>query len=305
LKWYEQSVAIVKWNGQFSEMVKLTHGVRQGGVLSPILFALVVDDMLVKLNSSGLGCKLFDFPVVALMYADDILLITASVSLMQELICLCISELKIIDFAVNPIKSTWIRIGERFNMDCVPLDVSSIQISCSKETKFLGTVIMTAFRFKVSLSRNKINFFINVNKLFSKLGCSDVAVVISLMNAHCISALLYNLEVLDLMKSDVNSLKFVVTRAYMKLFKTPTMDIIMQCMFYTGQLPVDFNILIRKHRFLIKMLKKSDPLSQALQPIIQQDTDLLIRAWKEMGGVDTPSKYEAWEIFQRQVEDLQ
>jgi len=36
-------------------------GVRQGGVLSLVLFAVYVDDILRRLSASGLGCFLGDF----------------------------------------------------------------------------------------------------------------------------------------------------------------------------------------------------------------------------------------------------
>ena len=64
-EWYENSSIYVKWNNVFSDMVNLYHGVRQGGILSPILFALYVDKMLCELNSSELGCNFQDFPITA------------------------------------------------------------------------------------------------------------------------------------------------------------------------------------------------------------------------------------------------
>ena len=42
--WYSKSVTFVKWNCSISHSVKLSAGVRQGGVLSPFLFAVFVDD---------------------------------------------------------------------------------------------------------------------------------------------------------------------------------------------------------------------------------------------------------------------
>ena len=67
--WYNKNVICVKWNNVFSNFVSLSHGVRQGGVLSPYFWSLVVDDMLYELNNSGFGCKYKGFPIAALMYA--------------------------------------------------------------------------------------------------------------------------------------------------------------------------------------------------------------------------------------------
>ena len=73
LNWYGKSSILVKWHDVLSNFVQLSHGVRQGGVLSPILFALYVDEMLCKLNNSNLGCKFEGFPLAAIMYADDLI----------------------------------------------------------------------------------------------------------------------------------------------------------------------------------------------------------------------------------------
>jgi len=78
--WYNKVFTTVRWNNNFSCMFKLTAGVRQGGVLSPLLFAIFVDDILVKLKKSSLGCYINGLCLNAIMYADDLLLLSISVT---------------------------------------------------------------------------------------------------------------------------------------------------------------------------------------------------------------------------------
>ena len=66
------------------------NGVKQGGVISPVLFCLYIDNLLIQLAQSGVGCHIGNIFVGALAYADDIVLVAPSPSaLRQTYICEC------------------------------------------------------------------------------------------------------------------------------------------------------------------------------------------------------------------------
>ena len=56
--WYGSSCALVKRDSFYSRTFLLRCGVRQGG--APILFALYVNDIIMKLENSKLGCYVGD-----------------------------------------------------------------------------------------------------------------------------------------------------------------------------------------------------------------------------------------------------
>ena len=56
--WYKQSTAIVSWNGILSSSYCLSSGVRQGGCLSPVLFAGYVDNIIQSIQKHCLGCHI-------------------------------------------------------------------------------------------------------------------------------------------------------------------------------------------------------------------------------------------------------
>ena len=45
----------VKWGSTMPSKFQVTNGVRQGGVLSPLLFDVYVNELSVLLNKSGIG----------------------------------------------------------------------------------------------------------------------------------------------------------------------------------------------------------------------------------------------------------
>ena len=57
---------------------------RQGGVLSPQLFALYMDDLLVCLTQCKAGCHLNETVTKHVMYAGDICLMTPSAIALQK-----------------------------------------------------------------------------------------------------------------------------------------------------------------------------------------------------------------------------
>ena len=51
---YVRQQACVSWNGFKSNYFILHNGVKQGGVLSPILFTMYIDNLLMKLNTQDM-----------------------------------------------------------------------------------------------------------------------------------------------------------------------------------------------------------------------------------------------------------
>ena len=56
ISWYREQRMSVRWDTHVSSNFPTTNGVRQGGVLSPVLFTLYMDDLLVELSELGVGC---------------------------------------------------------------------------------------------------------------------------------------------------------------------------------------------------------------------------------------------------------
>jgi len=75
--------------GVLSDYFSAVNGVKQGGVLSYVLYCVYINDILLALSNSGLGCYIGDNFVGALGYENDIILIAPTASAMCQLLSVC------------------------------------------------------------------------------------------------------------------------------------------------------------------------------------------------------------------------
>ena len=79
----------VRWGAEVSRFFTVTNGVRQGSVLSPLLFSVYMDQLSYSLNQIATGCCVGDDCLNHLIYADDICCFSPSIEGLQELIDIC------------------------------------------------------------------------------------------------------------------------------------------------------------------------------------------------------------------------
>src|SRR2546425_5887299 len=115
INWYSRLTVKVRWINSFSNVFNVFSGVRQGGVLSGMLFNIYINPIIVALKSSDLGCHIRDLFVGCIFYADDVILLSASVLKLQRMLDIFNSVGSSIDVAFNPLKSKCLLIGPNFN----------------------------------------------------------------------------------------------------------------------------------------------------------------------------------------------
>ena len=79
----------IKWNDTLSRIVNVKNGIKQGGVLSPILFNIYSEEMLQRLKMSGFGCHVGDIFMGALAYADDVVLLCPTKYGLNRMLTIC------------------------------------------------------------------------------------------------------------------------------------------------------------------------------------------------------------------------
>ena len=136
--WYDRSFACIKWGDTLSAVFKINSGTRQGRVCSPALFSVFINEVLMKVQQSFLICYIRNICFNACMFADDLILLSISISDLEKMIKVRKLELDWLDMKINVNKSVCIRIGDRFNVDACPVAIDGVPISWSPEMRYLG-----------------------------------------------------------------------------------------------------------------------------------------------------------------------
>ncbi|NXS78420.1 PO21 protein, partial [Erpornis zantholeuca] len=63
---------------QTTDPIKMLSGVKQGDLMSPVLFNLALDPLLCKLEAEGKGFRHEGFKITSLAFADDLVLLSDS-----------------------------------------------------------------------------------------------------------------------------------------------------------------------------------------------------------------------------------
>ena len=67
----------------YSDYVSINSGVKQGGILSPLFYNIYVDELMTTLIKADLGYNIGDIYYGTVFYADDVVLLGASVMKVQ------------------------------------------------------------------------------------------------------------------------------------------------------------------------------------------------------------------------------
>ena len=259
INWYSKSCGIVKWLDAFSSCFALRNGVRQGGVLSPILFAVYVNDFVEKLSFNKLGCYIGDMFIGCIVYADDIILLSSSLSMLQRMLRVCESEAEYVDIKFNVKKSMIIRFGTRCMKECVSLTLQGSEISYVNEAKYLGVYILSGQKFKISLDKPLRKFCRSYNWIYSKCkGLANDSVVCFLINTYCKPFLLYGSEAVVFSKTDMNRLNHAWHSVFYKIFKLNDMDNINSVLSFMNSSSLLESLNIRRNTFSSGLAKSNN-----------------------------------------------
>ena len=166
----------VRWDGHLSDWFSISAGVRQGGILSPDLYCIYVDDLICILQSLGVGCYIKGIFAAALLYADDMAVLAPSIKGLQRLLDACSAYCIEWDIKLNAKKTKNIIFGTKtFPLHKARLD--GVDIPWEVKCKYLGVTLSSGDIYNCCIKESVGKFYRALNSIIRIEGRSDAAAV--------------------------------------------------------------------------------------------------------------------------------
>ena len=185
--WYSTQKFYVRWGTSLSDSFTVSNGVRQGGILSPILFNMFVNDLSLRLNDSGVGCCMNNVFINHVNYADDSVLIAPSPTALQTLIKVCEVFARENDMCYNIKKTVCMCFRpKQFRSLCTPdIFLNNMKLQWVATQKYLGVMICDNFLDDTDIKRQLRAIYASGNMLCRKFKMCSKEVKIQLFKSYC------------------------------------------------------------------------------------------------------------------------
>ena len=259
LFWYKEQQMSIRWGNSFSNSFPVANGVRQGGVLSPILFTLYIDDLLLDLKKLGVGCFWDSFFAGALCYADDLTLLAPTPSALRFMLQHCERFAESRGLRFNPAKTQLIRFSYSPSTKC------NAQFSfCGHSLSFVDTVTHLGILLHYNLSDEQ-DITMKIRDLVKKSNCLFASfpsvgpfVLTKLFQSYCLS--LYGCSLWKLSSPAIQNIEIAFNKILRKIWNLPrhSHTRIVHC---TANLRSLYNIILdRSRRLLLSAVSSSSTL---------------------------------------------
>ena len=188
---YTRQRSFVKWGQEFSNVIYMHDGVKQGGVLSATLFCIYMDELLSRLERSGIGCYIGNNYYGNISYADDLKLLCPSINGLQKMLDICDIFSKEYFVTCNAHKTIAICYGKTSGNPKRSLHLNGSSIRWETSVKYLGNMHCSSMSDCNDVTYKNHIYISSVNKL----NCHFALLPVPRKQNYCRHIVLLGMEV--------------------------------------------------------------------------------------------------------------
>ena len=245
--WYSKQEVCIRWGTEMSSYFNISNGVRQGGILSPSLFAIYMDDLSSLLNTSRIRCHISDVCINHVFYADDLCLMAPCAIALQELINICCLYSIEIDLNFNATKSYCMIFTPRYYKRFIPpLYLNKLPVLYTDSIKYLGYTFSSNNCDDNDMLKQMRMLYCRSNRLVRLFSKCSKPVLLELCKSFC-TVFYCSYFWTNYKKTTFSKIRVAYNSVYRKILDVPKRSSA-STMFVSNGIP-NFEALIRKSIF--------------------------------------------------------
>jgi hypothetical protein len=187
--WYGNQVNSVRWANAMSDEYRLECGVRQGGLSSPTLFNLYINGLIEALSNTHVGCHIDGVSVNNLSYADDMVLLSASVCGIRKMLKVCEAYATDHGLKYNGSKSQYMvfETDRKKTAELPPVHLNGTLLERVGCFKYLGHIVAVDLKDDLDLERERRALSVRANMIARRFAGCSIEVKATLFKAFCTS----------------------------------------------------------------------------------------------------------------------
>lgn len=204
--WYSNSTMRVKWGNVIGRSFLFSNGVRQGSCLSPLLFAMYVDDVIINICKMPYALRRGKSKLNILAFADDIVLLAPTMYGTQILLNAIVKHFDNLQIEINTDKTKLMCFNATSTKWSLPRTGT---VSCGgrllervQEYKYLGILITSSNALASELEKQRRSVLRKGYSILHKFRMCDNKTLGYLLGTFCFS--FYGSEIWDLKNNKCN-----------------------------------------------------------------------------------------------------
>ena len=265
---YKQSKCAIKINHKLTKFFNHEKGVRQGDPLSPTLFNIYINDLFNEIGKDNIDLvTLNDIDNInALMFADDLILISTSKTGLQNFLNVLENYIKKWKLEINIKKTKCITFSKSNHKEKHQFTINNQKLENTEEYKYLGITINRKGSFAPALNDLTCKAKRAIYALNSKINIRFLSVktLLKLFDSLICPVLLYGCEVWepylnqDDDKWDANPIEKVHTQFIKRILGVNRSTSTIMLRGEVGRYSLQSRIIIRNVRYLNQIKQKED-----------------------------------------------
>ena len=252
--WYSKLFAAIRWNSSLSYTFSVGSGVRQGSSLSPTLFNLYINAIIVSLKSSDYGCQAHGKFFGCFLYADDIIIMSPSLHGLQSMLDICAIVCDRLSVKVNNIKSHCIVFGNCRKRNIENMHIGDDSINWVESIKYLGVHIVGGKKLSFDIQALRRSFYAAFNNICSHTKTLEEVVQLTLHESYCLPLLTYAAGAVSYNQRQVHDLNVCWNTVYRIVFNFNRWESVKSFINGLGKLNVQCILKVRAIKFYYHLL---------------------------------------------------